>query len=387
MAIFASTTLGSSDPSRAMSIKALEARAQALAAQQSRQEMPTSLPSPWQGASLLANTAADAFATRSADQAAAQRRQDLAGYIAKAGDNPTMADVGQIMGADQEVGKTYLQEIQQRRAQAAQIQAQKELATQKAQQDKDFLAEQERIRQAQPTDLPLVQLKRALDRGEISQEDYEAGKKKLTALPAGEQKALNEQEDTNINLQSTLTGLKEAKDLLNQGVYSGAGATTQEFLGRNLPSVGGYIAGTDPETTKRTNRYNQIVNAQALDLLSQLKGASSDKDMAWAISILNDKGSDPDTKKRALDVLTAKVAAHAQASEQRLRSMGREPVKVETPPPASGAPAAPAAAPAAPATPAAGGGVQSVASEAEAMALPPGTRFKLPDGRTGTVRP
>ena len=82
MAIFASTTLGSSDPSKAMSIKALEARAQALAAAQSKQEAPTSLPSPWQGASLVMNQAADAFATKRADQAAAQRRQDLAGYMA-----------------------------------------------------------------------------------------------------------------------------------------------------------------------------------------------------------------------------------------------------------------------------------------------------------------
>jgi hypothetical protein len=78
MAIFASTTLGSSDPSRAMSIKALETRAQALAAAQAKQEAPTSLPSPWQGAGYLTNTVADALATRRADQATAAGRQDLA---------------------------------------------------------------------------------------------------------------------------------------------------------------------------------------------------------------------------------------------------------------------------------------------------------------------
>lgn len=111
MAIFASTTLGSSDPSRAMSIKALEARAQALSAAQAKQELPTSLPSPWQGASLVMNQAADAFATKRADQAAAQRRQDLAGYMAQAGDNPTPELVGKITAADADVGKTYMQEI------------------------------------------------------------------------------------------------------------------------------------------------------------------------------------------------------------------------------------------------------------------------------------
>ena len=78
MAIFASTTLGTSDPSKAMNIKVLEARAQALAAAQAKQEVPTSMPSPWQGASHVFNQAADAFATKRADRQAAQQRQELA---------------------------------------------------------------------------------------------------------------------------------------------------------------------------------------------------------------------------------------------------------------------------------------------------------------------
>ena len=77
MAIFASTTLGSSDPSKAMNIKALEARAQALAAAQAKQEVPQSMPSPWQGASHVFNQAADAFATKRADWAAQQQRRNL----------------------------------------------------------------------------------------------------------------------------------------------------------------------------------------------------------------------------------------------------------------------------------------------------------------------
>ena len=77
MAIFASTTLGSSDPSKAMNIKALEARAQALAAAQAKQEVPPSMPSPWQGASHVFNQAADAFATKRADMQAAQQQRRI----------------------------------------------------------------------------------------------------------------------------------------------------------------------------------------------------------------------------------------------------------------------------------------------------------------------
>jgi len=381
MAIFASTTLGSSDPSRAMSIKALEARAQALAQAQAKQEVPQSVPSPWQGIGNLANTAADAFTARRADQAAAQRRQDLAGYMANLGDNPTMAQVAPIMAADQETGRTILQEIQQRRSQAANIQAQKELASQKAQQDKDYLAEQNRLAGDRPqTDVAKIRADEKA--GRISKEEADAAVRLSTAPPAGQQKAANEQEDLNVELQSTLSGLKEAHGLLlNKQVYSGGGAETKEAAGKFLPDALGGLAGISSEKTKATQRYNQIVTPQVLDFLAKLKGASSDRDMNLAISTLNDKSADADTKQRALETLIPKIAAHLELNQRRVKESGREPVKVDIPPPATGATAAPTAAPTA------GGGVRSVASEAEAMALPPGTRFKLPDGRTGTVRP
>jgi hypothetical protein len=348
MAIFASTTLGTGDPSRAMSIKALETRAQALAAAQAKQELPTSLPSPWQGASLVMNQAADAFATKRADQAAAQRRQDLAGYMAKAGDNPTMADVGQITAADPDVGKTYLTEIQQRRSQAETIRAQKELAAQKAQQDEAAAVSQEGRVQARPkSDVAQIEADRAA--GRLSDEDAAAAKKKITAPSASEQKASNEQEDLNVDLQSTLAGLKEAQGLLHSGkVYSSGGAEMKETAGKWLPDALGGFAGVSEEKTKASQRYNQIVSPQVLDMLSKLKGASSDKDMAWAISILNDKSADIETKKAAMEKLIPKVGAHLELNQRRLKEMGREPVKVDIPEPASGAAAAPATGPARP---------------------------------------
>ena len=117
MAIFASTTLGSSDPSKAMSIKALEARAQALAAAQAKQEVPTSMPSPWQGASYVFNQAADAFATKRADQAGGAAGQDLANPWGRWGPRArTRSSWRRIAVRDPEIGKTYMQEIAQRRS-------------------------------------------------------------------------------------------------------------------------------------------------------------------------------------------------------------------------------------------------------------------------------
>jgi hypothetical protein len=63
--------------------------------------------------------------------------------------------------------------------------------------------------------------------------------------------------------------------------------------------------------------------------------------MQFAISTLNDKSVDIETKKKALATLQAKVAAHLKASEGRLTAMGGSPIKVETPP-STGAGAAPA---------------------------------------------
>lgn len=377
MAIFASTTLGSSDPSRAMSIKALEARAQALAAAQSKQELPTSLPSPWQGASLVMNQAADAFTAKRADQAAAARRQDLANLMGGVGpEGPNPQQLAGITSADPDIGKLYAQQAFQARQSAEQTQAQKEAAAAKAQTDEASAVSQEGRTQARPqTDAGKV--KADLAAGRLSEAEAAAALKKLTAPAASEQKVINEQRDQNIDLQSSLANLKEAEGHLNAGVYSGGGAEFKELAGKYAPNVLPGLTGTDPETTKRTQRYNQIMNPEALAVLARLKGASSDRDMMFAISTMNDKSSSIENKKQALKVLQAKVGAHLQASEQTLSEMGGKPIKVETPG-AAGAAAAPVTA--------AGGGVQSVTSEAEALKLPPGTKFKLPDGRTGTAR-
>jgi hypothetical protein len=250
------------------------------------------------------------------------------------------------------------------------------MAAEKAKTDEAYAAAQEARLQARPTDDPLVNAKRALTRGEITQEEYDARAKKINAGSPAEQKAVNEQQDANIELQSQVAGLKEAHGLLlDKKVYSGGGAEWKETGGKYLPDTLGGMVGIDAEKTKATQRYNQIVSPEVLNVLSKLKGASSDRDMMFAINTLNDKSADIETKQKALERLIPKVEAHLKASEGRLADMGGKKITVETP--ASGG-----AAPAAPATPAAAGGDANAEAKAWLAANPndpraPAVRKKL----------
>ena len=62
--------------------------------------------------------------------------------------------------------------------------------------------------------------------------------------------------------------------------------------------------------------------------------------MAWAIATLNDKSSDLDTKKRAVQTLIAKTQTHYDLNTQRLKDMGGKTVTVGSPDSAAASPAA-----------------------------------------------
>ena len=373
MAIFASTTLGSSDPARAMNIKALEARAQALAATQAKQELPTSMPSPWQGAGYLANTVADAVLTKRADQQAQQQRQQLGDIMSQVGpQGPNPQQLAGITTRDTDLGKMYAQQAFAARQSTEELAARKEAAAQKAQADQAYLAEQDRLSQAHPQS-DIGKLTADVGRKPTEEEIAAEIRKKTMPSPA-DQAAIGKAQTENIDLQTTQAQLKEAADLLNSGkVYSDAGAGLRTDYGQNVPKVLRGIAGVSEEQTAASKRVKQILSAEVVQTLKSIKGPASNKDMDWATSTVNDPTAPLENKKRAMGILQAQMNAHLQSSEQTLKSMGGTPVKVDIP--ATGATAAPAA-----------GGPQSVASEAEALALPPGTKFKLPDGRTGTAR-
>jgi hypothetical protein len=213
----------------------------------------------------------------------------------------------------------------------------------------------------------------ALREGRISQEDYDAWKTKQTTPAASEMKAGNELQNTYLSTQGAIGDLKEARDLLGPegtGIRAGAGGGSTQIGAK----WGGDALGlSDPKLTQRTERYNQIMSAEAITTMAEkLKGASTDFEMRQFIALMNDPNAEGKTKKQALDNMIAKAEAHAALQQDQLKR-GKLPV-----------PEGPATSAAAGA--AAGGSTQNVASEAEALKLAPGTRFKLPDGRTGTAR-
>jgi hypothetical protein len=373
MAIFASTTLGTGDPSRAMNIKALEARAQALAAAQSKQELPTSMPSPWQGAGYLANTVADAVATKRADQQAMEQKQQLASLMGQVGpEGPNPQQLAGITARDTDLGKMYATQAFAARQSAEELAARKEAAAQKAQADQDYLQKQETLLQGRPqTDQGKV--KADLAAGRISQEEADAALKKLNAGSPAEQKLISEQQSANIDLQASGQGLDKALELLDTGkVYSDSGlAGLRTEHGQSVPKALQGITGVDPESTDVSKRYTQIMNTQVLPILNKLKGSMSNADREWAIATINNPSSTIAAKKDVLRMLKVHLDAELKQSNITLQNAGTTAVQVA--PPATVAPAA-------------GGGPQSVASEADALKLPPGTKFKLPDGRTGTAR-
>jgi hypothetical protein len=338
MAIFASTTLGSSDPARAMSIKALEARAQALAAASAQAPTPQSVPSPWQGVGNLANTAADALLARHADQVAGQRRADLAGYIQRAGDNPTMADVGSITGADTDVGKAYLSMIQQRREQAQQIQAAKEAAALQNQQQLEVQRRQQEFQAGQPKS-KLGEITADLGR-QPTPEEGAAAIAKETAPPPAQTELLQQTQQEHADLQTKSQELAEAAALLAKGtveggkggVYSGPGGGARSEYGQTATTLHlGGVSGTTPEQNADTKRFNQILSTQVLDRLSKLKGSASDKDRAWAAQTINEPSAPLANKQRAVQILRDNLDAHLKISGQTLERLGGAPVKVQQP--------------------------------------------------------
>jgi hypothetical protein len=215
-----------------------------------------------------------------------------------------------ITGADPELGKTYMQEISQRRAQAAQIQAQKEAAAEAARtQEAHATAQEERLK-ARPHS-PLGELTADAGRKPTEEEVAAAIKKQTQGSPA-DQAAMGAARDENINRQTA------AKLHL------------------------GGVTGTDPETTARSLRYSQIMSSEVVAQLKALKGPASNKDMDWATRTVNDPSAPRENKQKALQILRAQMDAHLRSSGETLKGMGTAPIKVEVPG-AGDATAAPAA--------------------------------------------
>jgi len=381
MAIFASTTTSNySDPLKAQSIKALEQRLKDQQAQMAAQPgiTPENTQTPIQGFGHVANALADSFQQRRSENAVAAQRDMLAKSMAGLDyGNPDPQRMAQIAVAAPDIYKDVAAAIEARRSQQAQFTHQNATAKEAARVAQEAADAAENRIQARPTDLPVVQADRALKRGEIDQATRDAIVKKATSAPASEQKYITGMQEQSIAGQSLIASLDEALALTNhpKGIHAGAGAGWTQGIGENTPKFLQGVtsaAGIDPETMSNTQRFNQIMGAQALDLLNQMKGASSDRDVQVNFKIVNDPNATIDNKRKAIEALKIKLAGLLQVHHNAITEAGG---KVPTLPTAGGGGGT--------VTPA---GPVSVASEAEALKLEPGTKFKLPDGRTGTAR-
>jgi hypothetical protein len=392
MAIFASTTTsGYSDPLKALSIKALEQRqkdmqAQIAAAQQGG-ITPDNTQTPIQGFGHLANIIGDSVRQNRADAAVAAQKQALAGLIAKhtAGADWSPQELGPIGVADPDLRNKLMEqayEARQKKEQyahddtyqqagfthadtaqkglfthqdttaAAEVQARKDAAAELARTQAQAKVDEENRLLARPTDAPVAQMKRALERGEVSKDEFDAWMKKNTGPSAAEQEHVIKHQDESVSAQSTLGTLDEALALLNspKGIHTGNFAGKTQTIGENVPT---FMQGSrllpDEETTNNTRRFNKIMGAEALSLLTQMKGASSDKDVQINFNIANDPNETKDNKIKAIQVLKTKLAAHLAVQNAAIKGAGGDVPKL------GGAEAATATtpAPAAAATPAA----------------------------------
>jgi hypothetical protein len=368
MAIFASTTTsGYSDPLKAMSIKALEAR---LAAQQAQQQQPdvSSMATIPGGIGHVLGVVGDRMAQGRNEAAVAAQKEELARTIAgidqATGPNPQQ--LAKIAIADPEgyrqmltqmaedrrqkaqldvtranneatVGATLSGQSNQAAMETARLDAAKEAAAEAARVQREAkIDEEQRLGNRPASDA--AKIMQDVQSGKLSQEQGQALVDKLSAPSASEMKAGNEIQNAHLSTQGALNDLKEARTLLGPegtGVRSGSGASAAQ-LGAKW--IGGPLGMSDPQLTQKTERYNQIMSAEAITAMAEkLKGASTDYEMKQFIAIMNNPDADPKTKVDALNNMIAKAEAHVALQADQLKR-----AKVPVPAGPGGAAAAPA---------------------------------------------
>jgi len=156
-------------------------------------------------------------------------------------------------------------------------------------------------------------------------------------------KAIYEAQDELPNLRAAVDNLREAKALLPK-VYTGIGSGARTWWNQATPGVLPNII-TDPKRAEATQRFNQIMGAEAIGAMSQtLKGATTDREMKEFVNLINDPNTAPPVKAQAIDAMIRKAAAHYKNKADRIRELGGRM------PDDGGAGPAPGAAPMGPAT-------------------------------------
>jgi hypothetical protein len=156
-------------------------------------------------------------------------------------------------------------------------------------------------------------------------------------------KAIYDAQDELPNLKGTLDALDEAEKLLPK-IYTGFGASARSTINQGMPSWMPNVM-SDPERAAATQRFDQLMNAEAISAMSQsLKGATTDNEMRAFVAIINDPNTSPETKLKTLQALKRRAVSHYQNKVDRIKELGgRMPDAAPAPASAAAAGGAPGA--------------------------------------------
>jgi hypothetical protein len=194
---------------------------------------------------------------------------------------------------------------------------------------------------------------------------------KAAQVKTGNIKGETESKNAYTQHAQEISNLERAQKYMNEGIYTGTWAGAKAGVTNVFEGMVG-----DKAKAQRTTNFNSIINADTIKRMSEtLKGASTDFEMRKFIEVYNNPNASDSERKTALDnlVTAAKISKgiHAEA----VRKYGGNTDEIDAQLAKSGAAGSGATAE-----------VKAVGSEAEALTLPPNTKFRLPDGRTGTTR-
>jgi hypothetical protein len=360
MPIFAPTsTAGYSDPMKAMSIKALEARQKDMMAQSAQQPgiTPENTQTPMQGAAHVFNQLGDSMAQGRVMAAAAEQRDRLAYTVAHMDPaHPKGEELGVIGTADPELLKQMLSQLAESRRQAAGFAHQDksqtagfahEDAAQKAgftHADAAAKLTDDRARElAKITDDRARELAKITDdraRALAEQNNTRARELKqleidatarlekaktdaATAANAADPKTIVAQktlEKESAQERALVAELGVAQKDLDAGIFTGRGAGAATIAAQ-LPIVGEYIG--DKEKADRTTHFDNTMNKVATTNMSTiLKGSSTDKEMAAFKEMWNSPTATLDQKREAFRRVLQTAKEEQVIGEAALERMG-----------------------------------------------------------------
>ncbi len=116
-----------------------------------------------------------------------------------------------------------------------------------------------------------------------------------------DRKAIQNAEDENAELDSTVESLQRAGEI-NSQTFTGAGAGVRAWLGTKLPDMAVPDVIADPKTARITEEWQKTMNPEAIQrMASTLKGATTDFELRKFVDLLADPSTTPQTRKAVID--------------------------------------------------------------------------------------